>query len=88
MLDHITKKFTKEELKTNYKQHVVNLTDKVRKERKESSTENRFKVISRFRSLNNSKTEDTVIEEITVIDVEDTDSCKEKLKNSDKVYDF
>ncbi|XP_043462828.1 protein PFC0760c-like [Leptopilina heterotoma] len=91
VLDHITKKYTKEELKTNYKQHVVNLTDKVRKERKESSMENRFKVINRFRSLNNSKTKDTLIEEITVIDVENTDSCKEKLKNSDKgnyVYDL
>ncbi|XP_051164651.1 probable RNA polymerase II nuclear localization protein SLC7A6OS [Leptopilina boulardi] len=92
VLDHITKKLTKEELKTNYKQHVVNVADKIRKETRESSAENRFKVINRFRSLNNSKTEDSDVEEITVIDVEDTNSCKEKVENPDNkdnyVYDL
>ena len=73
-------------MKTHYKQHIVDITGKARKETKKASSENRFKVLNHFRSLDNWQPDDPQIEDITVIDIEDTASCAQKKHSEDKVF--
>lgn len=64
----------KNELKANYKRHVVDVKNVIRERTKQISMENRYKVVNCCRSLdtlNTNELEDTM----TVIDVEDSLSC-------------
>ncbi|CAH1098518.1 unnamed protein product [Psylliodes chrysocephalus] len=57
-----------EELKTNFKRHTVNLTDKLRLEHQEASKNSRYKIVNFFRSpsLDTSNKD----KEVTILDVE------------------
>ena len=91
MVEHITTKLSKEELKTNFKQHVVDVTSKARKETKEASAENRFKVVNYFRHLDNLKVNDPDeqdVTDITVIDIEDIISSSTKENGSEEAVRF
>ncbi|XP_046745425.1 probable RNA polymerase II nuclear localization protein SLC7A6OS [Diprion similis] len=73
VIEYISKTLTKEELKANFKHHVVtDVTSKTREQTKQKSQENRFKVVNYFRSLEPSDVEELVNKEISVIDVEDS----------------
>lgn len=74
MIEHLVKTVGKNELKTNYKQHVVDVKNVMRERIKQKSMENRYKVVNCCRSLdtlNTNELEDTM----TVIDIEDSLSC-------------
>lgn len=92
VVDHLVKTLGKDELKTNYKRHAVNVLDKIREKTKQASIENRYKVINCNRSLDTSHV-DELEDTVTVIDVEDSVSCsiaaKDPAKNDDAyVYDL
>ncbi|XP_015521461.1 probable RNA polymerase II nuclear localization protein SLC7A6OS [Neodiprion pinetum] len=76
VIECISKTLTKEELKANFKNHVVaNVTSKTREQSKQKSQENRYKVVNYFRSLESNDVEELVDKEISVIDVEDSTSA-------------
>ena len=83
MIERITKSFSKEELKTNYKHHVVDLAKKIREKTKNDSSENRYKIVSSFRSLNESSeaSNDNIV---NIVDVEDLKSCSDANYDSKK----
>ena len=63
---------SKDVLKQNYKQHIVDITNKNREKKKQESNENRYKIINSMRSLDTSKNEYLEEDVINIIDVEDT----------------
>ncbi|KAF7404698.1 putative RNA polymerase II nuclear localization protein SLC7A6OS [Vespula maculifrons] len=92
VIEHLVKTVGKNELKANYKRHVVDVKNVIRERTKQISMENRYKVVNCCRSLdtlNTNELEDTM----TVIDVEDSLSCS-TTKNVDSetlenfVYDL
>ncbi|XP_024944048.1 probable RNA polymerase II nuclear localization protein SLC7A6OS [Cephus cinctus] len=93
VLEHIKKTLSKDELTANYKQRVVDINSKARQEAKQISQENRYKVVSCFRSLDTAKNKAFEDKITTVIDIEDTVSYSHPAqssseKNDDYVYDL
>ncbi|CAK9828525.1 Probable RNA polymerase II nuclear localization protein SLC7A6OS [Anthophora retusa] len=90
-VEHIIRNYDKDELKANFKQHHVDIVNKLRETTKQASAENRYKVINCFRSLDNSTVEDSEEKGMTVIDVEDSKSIANKVsaeKDDSYVYDL
>ncbi|CAL7935924.1 unnamed protein product [Xylocopa violacea] len=89
-VEHIIRICEKDDLKANFKQHPVDIINKMRDATKQASAENRYKVVNCFRSLNNSNVEDSEEKAITVIDVEDSKSiAKDSVEKDDSyVYDL
>lgn len=91
-MEHLIKSYRKDELQANFKNHPVDITKKIKEIIKQSSAENRYKVVSYFRSLDDSKdcenSEDKII---TLIDVEDSKSITkedsvEKVNNIFQIF--
>ncbi|XP_063993808.1 probable RNA polymerase II nuclear localization protein SLC7A6OS [Diachasmimorpha longicaudata] len=89
---HLTKTLSKEELQANYKQHNVDVTTKSRAKRLEKSREGRYRVVNCYRSLGGPAIEEVDESGMTVIDVEDSVSCRSKQFSSalgtEYVYDL
>ncbi|XP_015118704.1 probable RNA polymerase II nuclear localization protein SLC7A6OS [Diachasma alloeum] len=89
---HLTKTLSKEELKANYKQHIVDITSKSRVKTQEKSKEGRYRVVNCYRSLGGPTIEEVDDSGMTVIDVEDSVSCYDKMSSNQKeakfVYDL
>ncbi|KAG7207564.1 hypothetical protein KM043_009188 [Ampulex compressa] len=92
VVEHIAKTLSKDELKATYKQHTVDVLAKARENVKQTSIENRYKVINCFRSLDTSNVEEFEDKVMTVIDVEDSVSCSKKQDSTEEdesyVYDL
>ena len=92
VVEHLIQTLGKDELKANFKQHPVDVLNKVREKTKEASAENRYKVINCFRSLDNSNHEKFEDKAMTVIDVEDSVSCataeEHSTEKANYVYDL
>ncbi|XP_011299143.1 probable RNA polymerase II nuclear localization protein SLC7A6OS [Fopius arisanus] len=88
---HLTRALSKDELKANYKQHIVDVTSKSRIKTQERSKESRYRVVNCYRSIGGPAIEKTNSDGMTVIDVEDSVSCYKK-KSGDRdekyVYDL
>lgn len=83
VVEHLTKNLTKDELKANYKQHVSDVTNKARLQRKEDSRESRYKVVNCFRSVDKFDIEEIGQDWMTVVDVEDANpGCAEESKDN------
>lgn len=78
---------SRDELKATYKQHVVDISKKKREQTKQDSSENRYKIVNSFRSLNTSQTEHLKEDVISIIDVEDSRVLADK-KEDAYVYDL
>ncbi|EFN78028.1 probable RNA polymerase II nuclear localization protein SLC7A6OS [Harpegnathos saltator] len=98
VLQHLAKTLNKEELKASFKQPPsVNFLAQRRKQTREKSAEDRYKVINHHRSLDISNIKEFEDKVMTVIDVEDSASptvnhniaapVEEEEKDSDYVYD-
>ncbi|XP_017878535.1 probable RNA polymerase II nuclear localization protein SLC7A6OS isoform X2 [Ceratina calcarata] len=90
-VEDIIHNYEKDKLKANFKQHPVDVLSKARKLTKHASAESRYKVVSFFRSLDNSNHEDTKEKCTTVIDIEDSRSMAEEEsteKDNNYVYDL
>ncbi|CAK9799134.1 Probable RNA polymerase II nuclear localization protein SLC7A6OS [Anthophora quadrimaculata] len=90
-VEDIIRNYDKDELKANFKQHPVDIINKLRQITKQASAENRYKVINCFRSLDNSIVEDSEEKGMTVIDVEDSKSIANKIsaeEDDSYVYDL
>ncbi|KOC62719.1 putative RNA polymerase II nuclear localization protein SLC7A6OS [Habropoda laboriosa] len=90
-VEHIIQNYDINDLKANFKQHPVDVINKVRETTKQASAENRYKVVNCFRSLDNSTVEDSEENVMTVIDVEDSKSIAKKdsaEKDESYVYDL
>lgn len=90
-VEHIIRNYDKDELKANFKQHHVDVINKLRETTKQASAENRYKVINCFRSLDNSTVEDSEEKGMTVIDVEDSKSIANNVsaeEDDSYVYDL
>ncbi|CAK9814998.1 Probable RNA polymerase II nuclear localization protein SLC7A6OS [Anthophora plagiata] len=90
-VEHIIRNYDKDELKANFKQHHVDVINKLREATKQASAENRYRVINCFRSLDNSAVEDSEEKGMTVIDVEDSKSVANKVpaeEDDGYVYDL
>lgn len=88
-VDHLIQNYRKDELQTYFKQHPIDIINKVREITKQTSVENRYKVINCFRSLNNIESSEEKV--MTVIDVEDSISIEKKdslEKDDNYVYDL
>nr|XP_031850237.1 probable RNA polymerase II nuclear localization protein SLC7A6OS [Nomia melanderi] len=93
VVEHLMQTLNKDKLKETFKQHPVDIINKIREKAKLASAENRYKVISCIRSLDNAKLQTFEDKIMTVIDVEDSVSCangKEQAieKDDDYVYDL
>ncbi|KAK0162963.1 hypothetical protein PV327_006687 [Microctonus hyperodae] len=89
VVDHVAKTLTKEQLMSNYKQHVPDITNKLRMKAREESRENRYKVVNRFRSIGTINTDETDDKEMTIIDVEDSISCSaDRISNDQAKFDY
>ncbi|KAK0082979.1 hypothetical protein PV325_009561 [Microctonus aethiopoides] len=75
VVDHVAKTLTKEQLMSNYKQHVPDIVNKLRMKTRAESRENRYKVVNKFRSIGTLNIDETDDKELTIIDVEDSISC-------------
>ncbi|XP_076243379.1 female sterile (2) ltoPP43 [Calliopsis andreniformis] len=92
VVEHLIQTLGKDELKANYKKHPVDILNKIREKTKQTSVENRYKVVNCVRSLDNSNVEEFE-EKVTLIDVEDSISCANGKEHSTKqdesyVYDL
>lgn len=74
-MDYVAKTLTKEQLTSNYKQHVPDIVNKLRMKARAESRENRYKVLNKFRSIGTLNIDETDDKELTIIDVEDSISC-------------
>lgn len=73
VLQHLAKTLSKEEIEANFKKApYVNLLERRRKQAKENSAANRFKVINYHRSLDTSNVEEFEDKVMTFIDIEDS----------------
>ncbi|XP_058798270.1 probable RNA polymerase II nuclear localization protein SLC7A6OS isoform X1 [Phymastichus coffea] len=88
VVEHITKTLSKEALKSHFKQHIVDITKKVREKTKQESNENRYKIISNIRSLDTSMIDDLDQDVINVIDIEDTKAVQNDKSDTGYVYDL
>ncbi|CAH0556851.1 unnamed protein product [Brassicogethes aeneus] len=78
VLSHI-KKYTNDDTKSEFKKHTVNLTDKLRLQKREESKNARYKIVNCYRSnLNDDLENSEVDEKLTIFDIE-TD-CNENSK--------
>ncbi|XP_034947039.1 probable RNA polymerase II nuclear localization protein SLC7A6OS [Chelonus insularis] len=87
VVKQIAKTLSKDQLKENYKQNITNITAKNRIQARENSKQQRYKVISCFRSLN-SDLQQLDEKGMTVIDVEDSVSCTATKSSSDQDNDY
>ncbi|XP_011496487.1 PREDICTED: probable RNA polymerase II nuclear localization protein SLC7A6OS [Ceratosolen solmsi marchali] len=88
IVKHITKTFSKDVLKNNFKQHIVDITKKAREKTRQESNENRYKIISNLRSLDTSLVENFEESIVNIIDVEDTKAIVNDKTDIDYVYDL
>lgn len=81
-MEHLIQGYGKDELQANFKQHRIDskqIRSKIREATKQASTENRYKVVNYFRSLDNSSDENSEKKVPTVvIDVEDSKSIAKR----------
>ncbi|XP_001605210.1 probable RNA polymerase II nuclear localization protein SLC7A6OS [Nasonia vitripennis] len=88
VIEHITKTFSKDVLKSNYKQHIVDITKKAREKTKQESNENRYKIINSIRSLDTSLLKELDEDNVNIIDIEDTKAAADQKTDIDYVYDL
>ncbi|XP_003707729.1 female sterile (2) ltoPP43 [Megachile rotundata] len=89
-VDHLIQTYGKDDLKVNFKQHPIDILNKLRETTKQSSAENRYKVVNCCRSLDDSTLEDFEDVVMTVIDIEDSKSMAKQdatEKDDSYVYD-
>lgn len=75
-MENITKSLGKDYLKSIYKQHYVNINEKIRELTKNKSNENRFKLVSKKRSIGS--TLDEPLQDVNIIDIDDTQTTSEQ----------
>nr|XP_034176580.1 probable RNA polymerase II nuclear localization protein SLC7A6OS [Osmia lignaria] len=88
---HLIQTYGKDELKENFKQHPVDILNKVRETTKQASAENRYKVVNYFRSLDDANLKEFENKGMTVIDLEDSKSMAKQdpvEKDDSYVYDL
>ncbi|XP_032678052.1 probable RNA polymerase II nuclear localization protein SLC7A6OS [Odontomachus brunneus] len=98
VLKHLAKTLNMKELETSFKKSpCVNLLAQRRKQTKENSAANRYKVVNCHRSLDTSSMEEFEDKVMTFVDIEDsislavnqsTAAAEKKEKNSDYAYDL
>lgn len=71
VVEHLNKTLSKDDLKANYKQRVVDVVSKTRLKTQQESRENRYKVVNYIRSIGTGTETDDHESNMTVIDVED-----------------
>lgn len=81
-MEHLIQSYGKDELQANFKQHHIDskqILSKLREATKQASAKNRYKVVNCFRSLDNSNSENSEKNVLTVvIDVEDSKSIAKR----------
>lgn len=92
VVEHLAKTLSKDELKSSFKKHPVDIRAKARQMTKEASLTNRYKVVNLNRSLDTSGVQE-LDKTMTLIDVEDLMSCSTKTESTDEnenkyVYDL
>lgn len=81
-MEHLIQGYGKDELQADFKQHHIDskqILSKIREATRQASAKNRYKVVNRFRSLDNSNSENAEKNVSTVvIDVEDSKSIAKR----------
>ncbi|XP_014214565.1 probable RNA polymerase II nuclear localization protein SLC7A6OS [Copidosoma floridanum] len=88
VVEHITKSLSKNYLKANYKQHLVDVTQKIREKTKQESNENRFKVVNNIRSIDSVLAGPLDEDVVNIIDIEDTKVDTDDKNDDGFVYDL
>lgn len=73
-------------MKSNFKQHVVNVTTKAREQTKQESQASRYRVVNCFRSLEPNDHQELKDKEMTVIDVEENPTEKSDAATTEAIF--
>ncbi|XP_043502135.1 probable RNA polymerase II nuclear localization protein SLC7A6OS [Polistes fuscatus] len=85
-IKRLAKTVKKNELKENFKKHMVDIKNMLRAQIKNNSIESRYKIVNRHRSMDESNTEESE-NNLTVIDIEDSLSCSIPVEKDSETID-